>query len=174
MQYLKLMMMGAALFVLMGCDKQERAGTASNNASEWQDYVGKYPISGLSPAPAFLSRPDVTEAIQANLPPDVLNEYSTLLVESPIEEPEKGFLLMHLCEAHNCPHGVDIVFAVDTKEVAMVFYRVDGSDAPAKITCYSKAYKTLGELPESVRTPLAAHTIASVVPSLMVENIPCE
>lgn len=165
---------------LGGCNQSDQ-GLAM---LDWAAYEGHYPLSGPynRDAPANQSQPllalvateQLQSAIKRTIGPTEQAEFTALSVESPIEVPASGYLVSHVCEAHNCPHGVDIIFDAKARKLALIFYR-DGADpdAPSEVTCYSADFANLGQLPEAVQAATRAHIISQAIPERKLNDVTC-
>lgn len=162
--------------LLGGCSK-----SADPDIKEWGNYEGQYPRSGALEASAkaqqawtpLFHTARVQQELGRLLPPDVLEEFTALSVEAPIEQPEVGFLYAYVCEAHNCPHSAEVVIDIQNKKFAVIMYRIDESKDRAIATCYSNHIKSLGEFPARVLASLSLANIAAVTPELSLETFSC-
>ena len=136
---------------------------------DWSSYEGKYPRDNTQTQPhntALLQLPYIAEAIAQALPPQALAELATLHVEVPITRPAPDYLQVHLCEAHNCGHGVDLIFYTPSLRVTAVFYQPIENPPSMVIPCHSNQVTRVGELPDAVQDALRLRIIAEEDTSL--------
>lgn len=170
-------MVGLTALLTLGCAKQNDPDIA-----EWGNYEGQYPRSGALIASAkeglawtpLLNTRRVRAELKSLLPADVLSELEQMSVESPVEQPEAGFLYAYVCEAHNCPHSGELLIDIKNEKFAVVVYRIDESQDHAIPTCYSNHVKSLGEFPVSVLERLSLANIAKVKPDVAPSGFPCQ
>ena len=129
-----------------------------NGPPDWQRYIGQYPRSadlGQQPyGTPLLLMPAIQTAMARAFAPEILAEIASLTVETPIESLDSDYLHVHLCEAHNCPHAVDLLIDVTNLRMTLLVHQVM-VDPPSKATsCYSNQVSRLGELADGVKTQL--------------------
>ena len=114
-------------------------------------YIGTYPnfIQKNSQIETpFLKIQKVKSQMKDNLPNGLLTELEYLETEMPIIKIEPDYLLIHLCEPHNCEHKAFMLFSTTDYNPTVILY--NGTDLnPENIgtACFSNKYKKVSEIP---------------------------
>ena len=148
-----------------------------SGAVDWLRYVGHYPWSADVEQPygmPFLQVGQVKDAIAQILPASVLEEIGEMTVETPITQSADGYLLVHICQPHNCPHAFELIVDTRNLDVTGIIYRPgDSLDDEMDVTCYSLTVNSLGKFPKALRDSLSLAQIATVDKTLDVSKFPC-
>lgn len=142
----------------------------------WGLYLGQYPRDSDAPQPystAFLQLPYIAEAIARALPAQAVMELAQLQLEVPITSPAPGYLQVHLCEAHNCGHAVDLLVNTQQLLVTAVFYQPIENPPSMVIPCHSNQVTRVGGLPLAVQQALSLRIIAEEDSSIDMAELGC-
>jgi hypothetical protein len=136
----KFLLAVSIVFCLISCSK-------NNQNSDFDSYIGKYPTF-IQPNDSiqvpFLKLPEIEKVMKSSLPSGVMEEMKSLTTEMPIEEVDRNYLYVVMCEQHNCPHSIHIFFNKENLELTAILFNDDSEGA--KSYCFSNSFPSVREI----------------------------